>query len=226
MTSIAANSANKHLADFSHPAKKSRHSAHRKPDDDDARSEASYVSYGSTSHFSSVLKRPQLAGEMSMSQISYEDAMHNAESNAVTEEERARRRKEEKEQQLIEFQNKTKKSAMTLLQQEQASKRNAVMDQKSKEREKVLKAKEYAKKQREINKQQADLKKPAKPESAELARHPEHHHNHHVQFKEDLPCEAIQEVQEENDTSLLQTQSHPLRVRPASPDAPRFNLAE
>lgn len=47
-----------------------------------------------------------------------------------------------------------------------------------------------------------------------------------MQFKEDLPCEAIQEVQEENDISLLQTQSHPLRVRPASPEAPRFNLAE
>lgn len=68
----------------------------------------------------------------------------------MTEEERARRRKEEKDQRMREFMDKTKQNAKAKLIQEQQAKQNAAMDQQLKDREKVLKAKEYAKKQREI----------------------------------------------------------------------------
>ena len=58
-----------------------------------------------------------------------------------------------------EFAERTKKSAQAKLIQEQQIKQNKMMDQQTKEREKVLKAKDYAKKQREIIKQQAEAKK-------------------------------------------------------------------
>jgi len=130
MTSIAANSANKQLADFGSVQKKrsSRpQTAVKKEDIEDSRSDASYISYATSSNFSSVLKRPQVtsfhpsgvppAGDLSavtssfQSQISYEDGFPNAEFNAVTEEERARRRKEEKDQKMKEFMERTKHSA-------------------------------------------------------------------------------------------------------------------
>ncbi len=62
MTSIAANSANKHLADFGGASKKPRVSTAVKRNDynnDDMRSELSYQSshLNSSSNFSSVLKR-------------------------------------------------------------------------------------------------------------------------------------------------------------------------
>lgn len=135
MTSIAPNSANKQLADFGSVQKKrsSRpQTAVKREDVDDSRSEASYISYGTSSNFSSVLKRPPVtsfhpsgmppaggAGDLSavtssfanQSQISYEDGFPNAEFNAVTEEERARRRKEEKDQKMRDFMERTKNAA-------------------------------------------------------------------------------------------------------------------
>lgn len=59
MTSIAANSGNKHLADFGAGSKKPRVStAVKRNDNDDIRSELSYQSshLGTSSNFSSVLK--------------------------------------------------------------------------------------------------------------------------------------------------------------------------
>lgn len=141
MTSIAANSANKQLADFGSVQKKrsSRpQTAVKKEDIDDSRSDASYISYATSSNFSSVLKHPQVtsfhpsgvppvgAGDLSavtssfanQSQISYEDGFPNAEFNAVTEEERARRRKDEKEQKQREFMERTKNSAKEKMRQD------------------------------------------------------------------------------------------------------------
>jgi hypothetical protein len=62
MTSIAANSANKHLADFGSVQKKrvgSRPMTTAKREEvDDSRSDASYISYATSSNFSSIMKRP------------------------------------------------------------------------------------------------------------------------------------------------------------------------
>ena len=176
MTSIAGNSGNKHLADFCSQQK--RHGSRintatkRTEDMDDNRSEASYISYASSSNFSSVMKKGPLNHDLSQlippspqtsfmghSQISYEDGFPNAEFNAVTEEERARRRKEDKDQKMKDFVNKTKKNAQTKFVQDQHAKQNALYDQQMKDRERVLKAKDYARKQREIIKQQAESKK-------------------------------------------------------------------
>ncbi len=104
---------------------------------DDTRSDASYISYATSSNFSSVLKRPPVTAfthnpqnqdlsavtsSIAHSQISYEDGFPNAEFNAVTEEERARRRKEEKDQKMKEFMEKTKQSAKEKLRLEQLKK--------------------------------------------------------------------------------------------------------
>lgn len=142
MTSIAANSANKQLADFGSVQKKrsSRHqTAVKKEEIDDSRSDASYLSYGTSSNFSSVMKRPPInsfhpsgapplggAGDLSavtssfanQSQISYEDGFPNAEFNAVTEEERARRRKEDKDHKIKDFMERTKTNAKEKLRQD------------------------------------------------------------------------------------------------------------
>jgi hypothetical protein len=93
--------------------------------------------------------------------ISYEDSIVNAEFNAITEEERARRRKEAKEAKHREFLHKTKKAASAKLQQEMQSRQTIQMEAQMKEREKVLKAKEYARKQREIIKASAEAKRAA-----------------------------------------------------------------
>ena len=67
-----------------------------------------------------------------------------------------------------------------------------MQEQQDRERERVLKAKDYARKQREIIKSQA--KKVAAPEES-----------HHVHFKKDVEVhEVIQEVSEEqNESSAL-----------------------
>lgn len=93
------------------------------------------------------------------SMISYEDSVVNADFNAVTEEERARRRKEEKEMKLKEFISKTKKNAQAKLQQELHEKQSTQIEQQMKDRERALKAKDYARKQREIIKHQVESKK-------------------------------------------------------------------
>ena len=140
MTSIiTGNSANKQLADFGSVQKKrsSRpQTAVKREDIDDTRSDASYISYATSSNFSSVMKRPPVtafnqnnndlsavtSSFAAQSQISYEDGFPNAEFNAVTEEERARRRTEEKDQKMREFMQKTKINANAKLRQEQIEK--------------------------------------------------------------------------------------------------------
>jgi len=164
MATITANSANKHLADFS-TGQKRRAAKARDEFIDDSRSEAASVaSFATSSHFSSVLKRGPFNADVSAVQQSCYDE-GNAELQAQTEEERARQRKEEKEERMRQFAEKTKKNAQAKLAQEQAEKQNKAMEQQVKEREKALKAKDYARKQREIIKQQTEAKKAASQEA-------------------------------------------------------------
>lgn len=129
------------------------------------------------------------------SMISYEDSVVNADFNAVTEEERARRRKEEKEMKLKEFMSKTKKNAQAKLQQEIHEKQSTQIEQQMKDRERALKAKDYARKQREIIKHQVESKK---------AQQMQQEVSHHVHFKKDVVLiggetpEIIPETNEEH----------------------------
>ena len=148
---------NKQLADMSLTYK------HKPQDFDDSRSDTSYMTSQASnyhhgpfqSNLSSAIKKPpvfanNMANDLSssMSQISYEDGFQNAEYNALNEEDRARERREAKERKLKEFQDKTKKAANKKLQEmQQLSKLSAVED-KLKERERLMKAKDYAQKQR------------------------------------------------------------------------------
>ncbi|TNV78330.1 hypothetical protein FGO68_gene9574 [Halteria grandinella] len=222
MTSIAANSANKQLADFGSVQKKrsSRpQTAVKKEDIDDSRSDASYISYATSSNFSSVLKRPQVTSSFAnQSQISYEDGFPNAEFNAVTEEERARRRKDEKEQKQREFMERTKNSAKEKMRQDQILREKQRASEQINAREKALKAKEYAKKQREIiakgaGKQEAPKTTSPNVQHVHVLEEKVHDHHAHVHFQNDVQVlggslgypEIIHETSEEhlNDSSVL-----------------------
>ena len=87
----------------------------------------------------------------SMSQISYEEGFPNAEYNALNEEEKARMRRDEKERKLKEFQRSTKEKAAKKLREEKEAKLKEKLDKDIKDKERLLKAKDYARKQRELN---------------------------------------------------------------------------
>lgn len=91
-----------------------------------------------------------------MAQTSYyqseltDESFQSAEQNAMAHEELAKKRRFDKEQKLIMFQNKTKANAMSTLRKQQSAKKLESDLKKATARENQLKAKEFAKKQRQI----------------------------------------------------------------------------
>lgn len=127
-----------------------------------------------------------------MSQISYEDGFQNAEYNALTEEDRARERREAKERKLKEFQDKTKKAANKKLQEMQQNQKLSAVEEKLKERERLMKAKDYAQKQR-------GLVSRKKGRDSQLEQDPAGvHTNFHAQIKKEQENDRdLTDVEEE-----------------------------
>ncbi|CDW86997.1 UNKNOWN [Stylonychia lemnae] len=201
----------------------------RKPGDfDDSRSDVSYISSQNSymgqgvtyqnqninqSNLSSALKQApvfqnhsqsQSDLSSSMSHISYEDGFQNAEYNAITEEERAKRRRDEKEQKLREFQNKTKQKAAKQLQEQQKTQKQAELEAQMKEKERLIKAKDYAEKIRKNTLKKSNQNNSNISNIQILSEDPAGAHtNYHAQIKQeqinrgnnDL-SEVIQEVSE------------------------------
>eukprot|EP00347_Sterkiella_histriomuscorum_P012198 403369519 len=155
----------------------------------------------------------------SMSQISYEDGFINAEYNAINEEERARRRKQEKEQKLKEFQDKTKKSAKEKLQKQQQTQKQSEIEAQMKDRERILKAKDYAEKQRKLMMKNWDKNKNKGNVTVLSQDDPAGQHtNYHAQIKHEqsnlqsqyqskVLSEPIQEVSEHDESQSLHDQT-------------------
>ena len=79
-----------------------------------------------------------------------ESSLVSAENNAMYHEENSKRKREDKEMKLQQFQNKTKANAARKLREETSSRKKEEESKRLAAREKQIKAKEYAKKARDI----------------------------------------------------------------------------
>lgn len=143
----------------------------------------------------------------SLSHVSYDSNYPNAEYTAVEEEERAKRREEDKKKRLGDFQRKVKENANKTLKNKQAAKEKAEYDKQAKDHERVIKAKECAKKQRDIV---AGKNKKGKAEVFEYSQEDPAgaHTNFHSQFSggaqnRDIASEVIPEQSEIDESHQL-----------------------